>query len=378
MPDFVLDDAVAHALAAATPDPAGTATLRRARLNRTMLILLAIGRDHPERRAALRIIAEAQDADRGAVEAVLSHPWVAVWAARCLRPGGRRQLAYVDNVAAACLHRAGATRPGAVTRPTMLPAVGMLRPGLGLQPLRGLDLPYRLWVDDLDPYRDCHGLPAAPRLPDEKWLGWECDIRGAARLLRDHAPEWSDDLAAGLSTITPLNPGRARTGLSVTHGDAFGGFACTRPDRPADLAVTMVHEFQHSKLNALLDLVPLQRPDADATGPAYFAPWRPDPRPLSGMIQGTSAFLAVARVWHRFRAAPALEADATRRFATVRAQVARAAEQLPGAPGLTPAGQAYARDLAGAAAALLDLPVPSLIDDAARALVTRAESRLAR
>ena len=48
-------------------------------------------------------------------------------------------------------------------------------------------------------------------------------------------------------------------------------------ERPSDLAVALVHEFQHSKLAALHRLVPLY----DRTDPArYFAPWRPDPRPM--------------------------------------------------------------------------------------------------
>ena len=49
----------------------------------------------------------------------------------------------------------------------------------------------------------------------------------------------------------------ARVGAQRHRPDAFGAFGLTRPASAADFAVTLVHEFQHSKLSALLDLVPL-------------------------------------------------------------------------------------------------------------------------
>jgi HEXXH motif-containing protein len=45
-----------------------------------------------------------------------------------------------------------------------------------------------------------------------------------------------------------------------------------------------VHEVQHLKLAALLDIVTLTMPGEHDR---YYAPWRDDPRPLSGLLQGT-------------------------------------------------------------------------------------------
>ena len=56
--------------------------------------------------------------------------------------------------------------------------------------------------------------------------------------------------------------------------------------------MTLVHEFQHSKLSAMLDLVPLTDPDDHGR---YFAPWRVDPRPLAGLLQGVYAFVGRRR-----------------------------------------------------------------------------------
>ena len=43
------------------------------------------------------------------------------------------------------------------------------------------------------------------------------------------------------------------------------------PSTAAEFAVTLVHEFQHSKLSAMLDLKPLIDPADDRR---YFAPWQ--------------------------------------------------------------------------------------------------------
>ena len=59
-------------------------------------------------------------------------------------------------------------------------------------------------------------------------------------------------------------------------------------DAPA-LAAALVHEVQHSKLNAVIDIVPLVRPGVGHR--RYYAPWRDDPRPPAGLLQGGSRTL---------------------------------------------------------------------------------------
>ena len=43
-------------------------------------------------------------------------------------------------------------------------------------------------------------------------------------------------------------------------------------------------------------MVPLTLPD---DGRRFYAPWREDPRPVSGLLQGAYAFLGVAGFWRR-------------------------------------------------------------------------------
>jgi hypothetical protein len=63
--------------------------------------------------------------------------------------------------------------------------------------------------------------------------------------------------------------------------------------RQVHLRGDLVHETQHLKLCALLDLVALTLPDDDQR---YYAPWRADPGLASGLSQDAYAFFGVSGV----------------------------------------------------------------------------------
>lgn len=188
----------------------------------------------------------------------------------------------------------------------------------GWQPVRhltgdGIDLE----LDDLHPYRHGHHVPPANRLSDEAVVAWQAGFAEAWRLLSERAPERAAELRAGLRTLVPLRQ-TDRSARSATIRHAFGVFGLTLPPAPDEFAVTLVHEFQHSKLSALLDVVPLTDPDDDGR---YFAPWRTDPRPLPGLLQGVYAFAGVADTWRALRGDDESGAYAERQFAEARIQV---------------------------------------------------------
>jgi uncharacterized protein len=135
------------------------------------------------------------------------------------------------------------------------------------------------------------------------------------------------------------DPGSARSG---TARDSVGALGLTPPGTPEDFAITIVHEFQHSKLSAVLDLVELYVPNGRER---HFAPWRVDPRPTAGLIQGVYAFLGIAHTWHAFRAEASLRATATERFAIDREQVRAGLAALEASAELTAAGRRFAEGL---------------------------------
>ena len=214
-------------------------------------------------------------------------------------------------------------------------------------------------LDDLHPYRHGHHVPPATRLPAAEVQRWQEVFADAWALLAEHLPNRAAELSAGLGILVPLVQTDPRSARSATIRQAFGVFGLTRPATAADFAVTMVHEFQHSKLSAMLDLTPLTDP-AD-TG-RYFAPWRTDPRPLAGLLQGVYAFAGVADTWRALRGAvPVAEA----RFAEARLQVDRGLTAIEESGALTADGAVLAAALRRTTDAFLAEPVPAAVARAA-------------
>ncbi|MFI8321214.1 HEXXH motif domain-containing protein [Streptomyces sp. NPDC085529] len=211
--------------------------------------------------------------------------------------------------------------------------------------LRGLHArvagrPVGCLLDDVDPYRDL-GDPLPPaRLAPAAAAGWQDGFRGAFEVLEACDPEGAEALAVGLRSLTPVDPSPTGVVLSASSGDAFGGLLTSLPPDPVTFAVTLVHEFQHTKLGALLHLLTLER---DGGEERHHAPWRDDPRPLSGLLQGAYAFLGITDFWarHLDRAPAAERAAAAFEFALARRQTREAVRTLAADPALTAHGRRF-------------------------------------
>jgi hypothetical protein len=120
---------------------------------------------------------------------------------------------------------------------------------------------------------------------------WRHRIQAAWELLVRHHDWAAGPIAVGVDVIVPLVP---RSDLdSATSPAAFGVIATSLPPSPVSMAETLVHEFQHIKLCGLMDMLPLIEP-GDERG---YAPWRDDPRPMGGILQGVYAFTGIVRFW---------------------------------------------------------------------------------
>lgn len=145
-----------------------------------------------------------------------------------------------------------------------------------------------VWIDDTDPYREFRE-PAPPHeTSPSKLLEWRKLLDEAWHLLASHHPVWAEELGAGVRVLTPATAG------GFSSAGAVGSIAVTPGLSASAMAEAFVHEFQHSKLNAMSRLVPLTTDDARDH---YYAPWRPDPRPLPGMLHGIFAFASGAEFW---------------------------------------------------------------------------------
>jgi len=419
-----LSDGAFESLAAGYGGADTINVLRHAQLSKHLLLIRYIAESWPgdtsERDDALAVLAAAQRRAPGPVSEFLAGPSIATWAtwvARRLRGSASSaplaaEAGHLSAIAAVSALIAGLdaslaahVRDGLVALPVLgaltvpLPhgarvrieaasgALTVTEKGLsvdirpageaesaGWLPLRWLaasngELGHSVAVDDLDPYcGDRYGLPAG-RIPDGQFKRWQTLFAHAWDLLTRYVPERADELRTGLRAIVPLVAVTAGPELSATSGDSFGMLGASEPGSAVDFAMTMVHEFQHSKLNGVLDIVPLYDSTSRRT---YFAPWRTDPRPIGALLQGIYAFLGIATVWERLRENPDLRHLAERNLAAVRTQVDDALTTLARSEHLTPDGVRFAAGMRSTLDTLLAVPVPARTEASARDALRRS------
>jgi hypothetical protein len=104
-------------------------------------------------------------------------------------------------------------------------------------------------------------------------------------------------IRAFATTVVPLKPASNDQHLSVSFAECPGIVYLAFSSTPNVLAEAIVHEADHQWHNAIGQQMRLWR-GAPAGRPAcYRSPWRPDPRPLDGLLLGASAFVSVGEMW---------------------------------------------------------------------------------
>ncbi|WP_228034264.1 HEXXH motif domain-containing protein [Streptomyces spongiae] len=369
---------------------------------------------------AWRLIAEAAEAQPDSLDALLMSPQVGCWIAHMLRrlhgttdgPPLWVDAGHLFTVCLVARLRAGLDADLAVPvwdGALALPTLGLARidggpdgfavatarlrgPDLhltsagrtvGFRPLDGDDTrstrfrPLRgfpgttTWLDDLDPYRDLDE-PVVPRpLDDSETAAWQRLFGEATDILRTPADGPGRLRVEHVRRIVPWaepDPGSASEQgplMSATTGDAFGSMVISRPADGLTLAEAMVHEFQHSKLAALLHLFPLLHDDGSET---HYAPWRPDPRHLTGLLHGAYAFTGVTGFWRDRLADKTADPDlAAFHFALRRLQTRLVVRTLLTRARLTAPGRRLLHGLAATLDAWLREPVDPGIAARARA-----------
>ncbi|MEV6007777.1 HEXXH motif-containing putative peptide modification protein [Streptomyces sp. NPDC051976] len=206
-------------------------------------------------------------------------------------------------------------------------------------------------IDDADPYRDeerhsnPYGLVAADTVDAVARTQWHTAWRDAQPWLRLGDGTRAQEAAALLDCFVPL-AGLPTAHCSATRREAFGALLSTTPHSGLELAGTVVHELQHTKLLALSEATVLHT--ADNT-PAYWAPWRPDPRPFDGLFQGAYAHLALADFYLKVAltdTVPARRDTAWADHCRCRQQVEAALPALLGSNRLTPQGRTLVKEMA--------------------------------
>jgi HEXXH motif-containing protein len=193
----------------------------------------------------------------------------------------------------------------------------------------------RWTLDDTDPYRKFDSLSPPERLGSADLESWRRKLDRAWEILVEDHGDYVAEMLAADPVIVPMTQGGGFVASSSSA--SFGAICVAMPETPSAMAETVLHEIQHSKLNALLDLVPLQRPGPDRL---CYAPWRRDPRPLGGLLHGIYAFAGVTEYWYRRWSSQPRPGDRTAAFHFVhhQNQVREALRALGSADELTEVG----------------------------------------
>jgi HEXXH motif-containing protein len=205
----------------------------------------------------------------------------------------------------------------------------------------GEDVRLTVWLDDLDPMRDLADPVPPARLSAAEFRRWSDLLRDAWAILVDHHRPTAKALAAGVTSLVPLPAGDGWSTRSASTGDAFGAIMCSPPPDAVTLSVSLAHEFTHIKLGGLMHMHTMTEGPGD---PNLYAPWRDDPRPASGLLQGIYAFFAIADFW---RTEPSRFTDVVTDFeyAYARAQTSEALEIALRDGNLTERGRMFAERL---------------------------------
>ncbi len=357
-------------------------------------------------RIGSEVLAEVERRDRPVADGVMRYPAVGAWAVRTLL--GRRGDDRTPNAAPARLSAvaaAAAIRSGLDAEVPVLPINGIVSlPSLGAarvdaesavvrsRPDRaevrwargGVDIPadaqhdapgwqglrrcqtgeFTTVIEDLDPFRMPAVNEVAPRLTAAEARRWISSLRQGWQVLTAGHPAIAAEAAAAVSVIVPLRQS-AYGHISSSSPETFGAVAMSLPPDPDTCASTLTHELQHLKLCAILDILRLTQPD---DGRRYYAPWRSDPRPAAGLLQGAYAYLGVTEFWRvqRLLAAGAAQRRAEEEFALWRAGTVRTIGTLLSSNLLTPNGTRFVRRMAQAASGWASEPVPAAAQAAAQ------------
>lgn len=379
------------ALASGVGGPAVMAELNLSRISLHVLLLKNLAdrwpADRGPLRAAVDVLARVQREAPGIYADVISDPLVGAWLTRTGSAASPSDAAFLHlgGVAMSAALRAGLhaeltgyADAGRIVLPTVgdallaspltgptnvtVTAGGVITGASGLpidvRPLRRLraqvqDLAIEVRLEDTNPYRNAYHAPPSDRLSAAEAAYWQRTFAGAWQLLSQCMPRWAAEIADGLRAIVPLvdlGDGSSRSG---TARESVGAMAVSRPSSPVDLAVTLVHEFHHSKLSGVIDITPLYRPGGQER---HRVPWKKDKRPTSGLIQGVFAFLGVAETWHHLSLVPELAMLAERQFADVRSQVGVGLTALEASAELTEPGRHFVAGMRDRFSALQALP----------------------
>ncbi len=210
-------------------------------------------------------------------------------------------------------------------------------------PWRAVQGPIALALADNNPLAIYGALPGdAPNAVDlggRPVTAWLATLREALDLVAEHLPDLRAEMDLHVQQFVPIGHD-PETHRSASYRQALGTVYLTLHPGLMTMTEAVIHEFQHNKLHALMEVDPVITNDPSARFPS---PLRRDARPLRGVLLAVHAFLPVARLYEAMTAAGhplAVRPSFRERAARVRAVNRDAAEVVLSRANPTPTGRA--------------------------------------
>lgn len=227
------------------------------------------------------------------------------------------------------------------------PAVSRLGPGVTLRWNRAVTLTL-----ECAPCHPILNLPLSRPGPHEHRLArltpagldrFVAVLREALVVLHSVDPEYARTVSERIRAVVPLHRPDPKKHVSSTYSTLPGAVFLCHDEDPLLQAETLIHEARHDELNALDAASPMfDGPQPEAR---YLSPWRPDPRPLRGILLGAHAFLAVGRLLVEASGGSPRESDLKAQGLMRALQVRHALSTVRAHARLSPAGKALVGEL---------------------------------
>jgi HEXXH motif-containing protein len=169
---------------------------------------------------------------------------------------------------------------------------------------------------------------------------WQSSLEQAWAWISESSPMLATEMLMSVRAIIPVRSSAVNVHTSASFRETPGLIALSWTPDVSIMVEALVHEYHHQKLNTLLNADPIiVGPSTDAK---YYSPWRPDARPLTGVLHGAFAFQAVLHFYKEmFEAAVPLlhETRIRQRMYLLKAQVQTALSTLRAVAQLSPLGE---------------------------------------
>ena len=130
---------------------------------------------------------------------------------------------------------------------------------------------------------------------------WVQRLNASAALLKAHHPEMLAEMRHNLKVVVPTSPGPSARHSTGNYRDARGAVNSSMYSEPF-FSDGLIHEHRHDLLNSISMVVPVFETEDRAQIERYYSPWRPEPRPIIGLLHAVFVFVEVCEFYLRLLA----------------------------------------------------------------------------